>query len=129
MTPHTLELKKKKKKKKNLLDSHTFIPVSIPLFKAPIKLFFWYSVKLCHYISFNALPVLKLIVALRWIFNLGNKKNLHWVKYGDYRGYCNYTICVLMKTFYLKSIWDWLSQTFSLYYISNSALYTSLFKF
>ena len=43
----------------SLLGIHIFIPVSFPLVKAPLKLFFWFCVKLCCWISFSILQILK----------------------------------------------------------------------
>ena len=38
---------------------YTLIPVSFPLFEAPLRFFFWYSMKLYHCISVNLLLILK----------------------------------------------------------------------
>ena len=71
---------------------NTIIPASFSLVEAPLKLLFWYRVKLHRRIYFNIFLILKFF-PLRGIFHLGNKetydKLLYFNDTSTFMGYFN----------------------------------------
>ena len=78
------------------LEFNTFIPVSLLLVEAPLRLLFWYGSKLHCHICFNVLHVLKSYLQFK------KKKKSHKLRSGEYGG-CS--TCIILSVFFLIVFW------------------------